>query len=100
MDIDYNSLSLDELREIYKKSGQAIESFEARKRKDAISQAIAIAREAGFSSLEEMLSAAPAKKPVEPKYRHPENPELTWSGRGRKPRWIVDSGRPLEDFAI
>ncbi len=25
-----------------------------------------------------------------PKYRHPENTEITWSGRGRKPAWIVE----------
>jgi DNA-binding protein H-NS len=28
---------------------------------------------------------------VAPKYRHPENPDVTWSGRGRKPQWFVDA---------
>lgn len=23
-------------------------------------------------------------------YRHPQNPDLTWSGRGRKPQWVVE----------
>jgi DNA-binding protein H-NS len=35
------------------------------------------------------------------KYRHPENPDLTWSGRGRRPAWIrdaVEAGRALGDF--
>lgn len=30
------------------------------------------------------------KTPVAPKYRHPENPEITYSGRGRKPGWFAD----------
>ena len=40
---------------------------------------------------------------VAPKYRHPENPSLTWAGRGRKPAWLeeaLSAGRSLEDFAI
>ncbi len=37
------------------------------------------------------------------KYRNTDNNEETWTGRGRKPTWLVDalaSGRKLEDFAI
>lgn len=44
-----------------------------------------------------------ASSPPAPKYRHPENPELTWSGRGRRPGWIRDAvgaGRSLSDFEI
>ena len=45
----------------------------------------------------------PTRAPVPAKYRHPENPSLTWSGRGRKPLWFVaalDSGKTPEDLAI
>ena len=38
-----------------------------------------------------------------PKYQHPENPSLTWSGRGPKPKWVkewIASGRPVSDFEI
>ncbi|UWQ21669.1 H-NS histone family protein [Jannaschia sp. W003] len=42
-----------------------------------------------------------AKSPA--KYRHPENPSITWSGRGRQPAWykshLEDGGKP-EDLAI
>ncbi len=37
------------------------------------------------------------------KYRHPKNPDLTWSGRRRRPAWIreaVEAGRGLSDFEI
>jgi DNA-binding protein H-NS len=45
-------------------------------------------------------AAAPANAP---RYRNPDNAEQTWSGRGRRPRWIHDaeaSGRSLPDMEI
>jgi len=45
---------------------------------------------------------APRKK-VEPKYRDPENPENTWTGRGIKPKWLaakLEGGAKLEEFII
>jgi len=40
---------------------------------------------------------------VFPKYRNPQMPSETWSGRGKQPRWLVaaiQSGRKIEDFKI
>ncbi len=40
---------------------------------------------------------------VEPKYRHPQNAELTWSGRGKQPTWLkeaLESGLTLEEMLI
>jgi DNA-binding protein H-NS len=40
---------------------------------------------------------------VAPKYRNPDNPSETWSGRGRQPRWLtaaLKTGRKLRDFEI
>ena len=38
----------------------------------------------------------------EPKYRNPEDPSITWSGRGRHPRWLNEgllaTGRVIDDF--
>ena len=101
MDIDYNTLTLEQLKEINRKSAAAITSYEGRARKEALAKATEIAKAAGFASLEDMMAAQPAK--AEPKYRHPENPDLTWTGRGRKPGWIaeaLEAGKSLDDFAI
>ena len=41
--------------------------------------------------------------PVLPKYFNPDQPSETWSGRGKRPRWLVaqlKSGRRVEDFKI
>ena len=40
---------------------------------------------------------------VPPKYRNPANPEQTWTGRGKQPRWMaeeVSKGKKPEDFLI
>jgi DNA-binding protein H-NS len=40
---------------------------------------------------------------VKPKYRHPGNPKLQWSGRGLPPGWmreLIEQGRKKEDFLI
>lgn len=42
---------------------------------------------------------------VKSKYQHPENAAVTWSGRGRKPRWVTEwlnqnPGGDIEDLAI
>ena len=33
---------------------------------------------------------APKAREVKPKYRHPKDMILTWSGRGKKPGWMQD----------
>ncbi|AKC87241.1 H-NS family nucleoid-associated regulatory protein [Pseudoxanthomonas suwonensis] len=40
---------------------------------------------------------------VAPKYRNPENPRETWTGRGKQPRWLAGytaKGRDLGEFLI
>ena len=56
----------------------------------------AAAREKGYS-LAQLTgnSSKKARGSSPPKYRHPETPELTWSGRGRQPAWykkLVEAG--------
>lgn len=40
---------------------------------------------------------------VHPKYRNPERPSETWSGRGKQPRWVGEhlrSGKKVDDLLI
>ena len=40
---------------------------------------------------------------VFPKYRNPEEPSETWSGRGKQPRWLaaaLKTGHSIEEFVI
>ncbi|MFQ6550253.1 H-NS family nucleoid-associated regulatory protein [Aestuariibius sp. 2305UL40-4] len=105
--IRLDKLSLDELKNLQKEVAQAITSFEKRQRDDALAAIQAAAKEHGYS-LDELMGGsskktAKPKTPAAPKYRHPENPEMTWSGRGRQPKWIKDAladGKTLDDYLI
>jgi DNA-binding protein H-NS len=52
-----------------------------------------------------MTNRAPRRKypKVLPKYRNPLSPSQTWSGRGKRPRWVVaalETGQRLDDLRI
>ena len=54
-------------------------------------------------TLEEVMAAEKVKKPVAPKYRNPDYESQTWTGRGRKPRWVeafLSAGNDLDAMAI
>jgi DNA-binding protein H-NS len=62
------------------------------------------AREHGFA-LSELLGDMHARrrKPARAKYAHSENAAVTWTGRGRKPKWVAEhlaKGRTLDDLAV
>jgi DNA-binding protein H-NS len=50
---------------------------------------IAMAREHGFEVNELFGRGRKGKGTVAVKYRDPQNPENTWTGRGRMPRWMA-----------
>lgn len=102
MSIDLDNMSLRELRDLRNKLDRAISTFEDRRKREALVAAENAAREFGFN-LADLTAAKAARGKVAPKYANPENPEQTWTGRGRKPRWVqdaLDGGRKLESLEI
>lgn len=102
--IDLDTLSLAELKKLQKDVTKAIDTYEEREMKAAAAEAEALLRERGFS-LAQIMQMNPAKPraKVAPKYANPADPSQTWTGRGRKPRWVVaalDAGKTLDDLAI
>ncbi|MBJ3764590.1 H-NS histone family protein [Maribius pontilimi] len=103
VNIDLSKLSLDELKKLQRDVTKAIGTYETRQRQNALAAVEAKAKEMGFSLSELTGKQKPSKTISPPKYRHPENPSVTWSGRGRQPAWIkewLEAGKPLEDFLI
>jgi DNA-binding protein H-NS len=104
VNIDLNSLSLKELKELQSAVNKAVNGFEDRKRKEALLQVEEAARALGFSLSELTGTAVPRKRsPAVPKYANPANKSETWSGRGRKPRWFaaaLKAGKKPESMAI
>jgi len=63
----------------------------------------AIAEKAGFDIKELFGKRGSPKGSGIAKYRNPKDTAQTWTGRGRKPNWLVDAvkkGAKIESFAI
>lgn len=105
MEINLDDLELRELKDLQKKVEMTIENFEQRKRDEALNAAKAVASEHGFK-LEDLMDGGSVKKSkpkASPKYAHPENPAITWTGTGRKPNWLIvhlEAGKSLDDLLI
>ena len=103
-DFDLEALSLSELKKMQKDVAKAISTFEDRQKAEARAKVEALARDLGFSLAELVGTETKTyRAPAAAKYRHPENPALTWSGRGRKPQWFVEAlaaGKTAENLAI
>ena len=75
---DISELSVDELKRLQEEAEELLEYGEQKRKKTT-------------------------RKAVEPRYRNKNNPEETWTGRGKQPRWLVaelEKGAKLEDFLI
>ena len=105
---DISKLSVEELKRLQVEAEALIVSKKDQAIEDAYDQIVAIADGLGFS-IEERLELGEQKrkkttrKAVEPRYRNKNNPEDTWTGRGKQPRWLVaelEKGAKLEDFLI
>jgi DNA-binding protein H-NS len=96
---DYNALPLDQLRTLHREVGALI----AQRRHEALEQVKQQIAVLGFNvdDLVPKKRKEPASKAV--KYRDPNAPEHTWSGRGKHPKWLKEKlaeGRSLEEFAV
>jgi len=103
--MDLQSLSLEELEQLQKDIDVAIKSYEARKLAEARAKLEAMAAEMGVKLEDVMGGGGKGKSKSQgiPKYRHPENPSLTWTGRGRKPEWFkeaMENGASEDDLKI
>lgn len=104
--IDLTKLSIEELQALARDIEEEIVSRREADRERVLAQMRELAGTLGMT-LEEVLrqergrgAKVPASSVV--KYRHPENPVLTWSGRGKRPQWINEwlaAGRTLEELA-
>jgi DNA-binding protein H-NS len=106
MSNDLSNLSLDELHELAAKAQRALEDKRRESRKAVIVQIKELADSIGVTvTINDGEKPASARKgsKVPAKYRNPNNPGETWTGRGVKPRWLaalVNEGHSVDDFLI
>lgn len=100
--VDLSDLDRDELLQLQKDVDAALRSFEKRKRDQALSEMQKVAEKHGLA-LKDVMQGGTKRSVQVPKYKHPENPALTWSGRGRQPDWFkeaIEAGHRRDDLLI
>lgn len=104
--INLDDFSISELIELQSDIEKAITKRQEAEKADLRAQMQAMAAKAGYTIDELLVDGKSAGKPraaAKPKYRNPENASETWSGRGRKPKWVVaylEAGNALENALI
>lgn len=119
--MDLSKLTVTELQRLKARIEAEIARRNDTKKRDLLKKMQKMASEAGIS-LNDLISKSPAapaaaapkraerktpvaktKNKVAPKYQHPENTTLLWTGRGRQPAWVagwVAEGKPLDALLI
>ncbi len=101
--LNITSASLVELTDA-KKQLEAIIAEKQHREKAAVKNQIRQLAKTYNLSVEEVLDIDDKKvKTVKPKYQHPENAALQWTGRGRHPLWVkelYERGIDLESMRI
>lgn len=103
MSVDLDAMSKEELQKLRKDTEKKLKDYDQRRRAEARSAAEKAVKEYGFSLDELVGSGRRGSTKSVPRYRHPENASKTWTGRGRKPGWVIahlEGGGSMEDLAI
>lgn len=105
--MDLSTLTILELKSLLDKIPAEIKRREKEEKTRIRKELEALAAKSGYS-LDELLGEAAENvrkvvKPVAVKYRHPQNADLNWTGRGRQPKWVVEflgAGGTLEQLSV
>ena len=103
--INIDKFSLRELVELEQKVQKSIAAAKDRERAELKHKIQAMAEHSGFS-VNELFGgrgAGKVKSSGVAKYKNPENHSETWTGRGRKPNWLLarlSKGAKMADFEI
>nr|MBL8410753.1 H-NS histone family protein [Dechloromonas sp.] len=105
--MDLSTLSVLQLRELQQQIPAELKRREAQDKINILNEVRAFAKARGYA-IEDLLGKEAKVKPVaatkvKVKYRHPENAELEWTGRGRKPKWVeswLANGGSLDNLLV
>jgi DNA-binding protein H-NS len=100
-DSQLQKMSLKDLNTLHAKVQTAIEEKRVSERGEMRSKMEEMARASGFS-VAELFGGRKGKNGSKgvPKYRNTKDPSQTWTGRGRRPNWMVAAGGDGKRFLI
>jgi DNA-binding protein H-NS len=101
MTVEVNALSKKELLKLQSDVEKALRTIDDREKAAARKAAEEAVSAYGFS-LDELVAETKSNKGVA-KYVNPDDPSQTWTGRGRKPNWVLgalQAGKSRDDLEI
>lgn len=101
--IDLSKLSIEELQNLARDIEVEIVNRRVMEKERVLNQMRELASSLGMSLEEFLRQEGISSSQVPVKYRHPDNPTLSWSGRGKRPAWVNEalaSGKTLEDLLV
>lgn len=101
--VDLAKLSLEELQALARDVETEIANRRAAEKERVLNQMRELAASLGMTLEELLREERSGGATAAPKYRHPDDPGLTWSGRGKRPTWVNEAlaaGKTLDDLAV
>lgn len=107
MNTNLSTLSIAELNALQEEIAEEIESRHKEERQKLLQEFRDKAKALGVS-LEELMAGQKSRSKaragkVAAKYAHPADKGLTWTGRGKRPRWVAEwlaAGKSLDDLKV
>ncbi len=93
--MDLTTLTVAQLRDLQQQIPAEIKRRESHEKAEILNEVRAFAKARGYA-IEDLLGKEAKVKSVtqggkvKVKYRHPQNADLEWTGRGRKPKWVEE----------
>jgi DNA-binding protein H-NS len=104
-EINLEGFSIPELENLAVRVVVQINNKKEERKRELLEEMEKIAEREGLT-LKEVMRAGQKRKrrqPPKQKYRNPDKPSQTWSGRGKKPAWVekaLEQGKSLKDLQI
>lgn len=104
-EIDLSEFSVAELRKLSQRVEKELERRQTKERREVAVRIRELASSVGMS-VEEIVGTdkeAKTKSLGQPKYRNPDNPKQTWTGKGKRPAWYkkaIEEGKTPEELEI
>lgn len=95
-------MSVEALQNLITNAQSLVNQYEKDKKKAVIKEIKTLAASANLNIDIKDEEVEKPKVRSATKYRNPDNPNETWTGRGKRPRWLNDalaSGKNLDDLS-
>jgi DNA-binding protein H-NS len=108
--LNFDAMSVDEIWRLHEEIIQVLSVRLTSEKRELDKRLAKLRREKKMRHLEApdgQVKGAPRRRrkypKVFPKYRNPDEPSESWSGRGKRPRWLTNAltaGHTIEEFMV